>query len=122
MTDIREFNTVLQIEPYLEQREYEAKIERCEIEASWFFNKATAAQKAEFDAEMRSLLGVTGPRWDRARDAAKAKWNADTAEARALYERTVESYMQTGECSGELDDLWSELFDREAVSQMMAAE
>jgi len=103
-----------------DEREFQAKAARCEQDAGWYFDQATKREKAEFDATMHGLLGMTGPRWDRARDAAKAKWREDTAEARALFDRTVDCLMETGEVSDELDALWTELIDREAVAGAMA--
>ena len=114
--------TVVQLAPYLTEREEGEKIERAEIDAGWYFDKATRAQKAEYDATMRNLIGVVGPRWNRERDAAKAKFAAETAEARALFDRTVESLLETGEVSQELDDEWTALFDLQTVGAMMAAE
>lgn len=114
--------SILSFASALTDREYAEKLERCELDANWYFTQATKFQKAEFDATMHSLLGVTGPRWNRARDAAKAKWQASTVEAAALFDLTVECLMQSGEVSSELDDLWTALIDREVLRTLLAAE
>ena len=128
MTDIRQFNTALQVNTMSnvvplhimdDLRDYREKVARCDELAGSYFADATKAQKAEFDAEMKSLLGVTGPRWDRARDAAKAKFKASTVEAAALCDRTFEYLMATGEVSTELDNEWTALIEREALLNAM---
>jgi hypothetical protein len=98
----------------------QARVREGERKAGWYFDQATKHQKAEFDATLLGLLGMTGPRWDRARDSAKAQWQAATVEARRLLEATVECLMQTGEVSGELDDAWTALIDRDAAVGMAA--
>jgi hypothetical protein len=98
----------------------QARVQAAERDAGWYFDQATAPQKAEFDAAMHSLLGVTGPRANRARDAARARWRAETAEACALLEATVECLLETGEVSGELDERWTALFERNETLKMAA--
>lgn len=98
------------------------RVEQAEITAGWFFDQATKAQKAEWNATLHSLLGMTGPKWDRLRDAARAKWNADTQEARQLFDESVECILSHGEISEELDAKWSALCAMEFVRQFMAAE
>lgn len=109
-----------------DRREFERKVAHCDQEAGWYFAQATKGPKAEFDATMNSLLGVTGPKWDRARDAAKAKFRESTADARVLCDLTFDCLMETGEVSSELDDLWTALIDGtstlERVAVAMAAE
>lgn len=105
-----------------DMREYNAKVARCDELAGSYFADATKAQKAEFDAEMKSSLGLRGPKWDRARDAAKAKFQASTVEASELFDRTFACLMATGEVSRELDDLWTALCARETVRTLIAAE
>lgn len=85
------------------------RVARAEEEAAIYLNVAKAEAQAGFDATMASLLGVTGPRWNRARDAAKAKFAADTAPARRLYDLTVECILEHGEVSEELSDAWDAL-------------
>lgn len=91
----------------------QARVRGAEREAGWYFDQATKHQKAEFDATMHALLGMTGPRWDRARDSARAQWQAATKDARTLLEATVECLLDCGEVSGELDDAWTTLIDRD---------
>lgn len=102
-----------------DQAAYAERLQAAEQEAGGLFAQATKHQKSEFDATMRNLLGMTGPRWDRARAAAKTKWANDTAEAAALLDSTVECLLETGEVSEHLDGLWTELCEREAVRGAM---
>lgn len=94
------------------------RVARAEEEAGRYFRDATKAMQAEYDATMRDLLGMTGPRWDRARAAAKAKWDADTAPAKALFDRTVECLLETGEVSDALDYEWTRLTDPAKAAEM----
>lgn len=98
----------------------QARLQAAERAASWYFDQATRNQKAEFDAAMRALLGTTGPRANRARDRARARWHAATAEARALLDVTIECLLEGGEVSTELDERWTELIDRDAAATMAA--
>lgn len=98
----------------------QARVREAEREAGWYFDQATKHQKAEFDATMHGLLGMRGPRWDRARDSARAQWQAATGEARKLLDATVECLLATGEVSGELDEQWTALIDRDAAMGMAA--
>ena len=101
----------------------QARVREAEREAGWYFDQATRHQKAEFDATMHALLGMAGPRWDRARASARAQWQAATGEARQLLDATVECLLATGEVSNELDAQWTALIDRDAAVAMgMAAE
>jgi hypothetical protein len=98
----------------------QARVRQAETEAGWYFDRATRRRKAEFDAAMRALLGLSGPRANRARDAARARWQEATGEARALLEATVECLLGRGEISAELDEKWTELIDREAAARLAA--
>src|SRR5262249_19724352 len=91
------------------------RVQAAEQEAGWDFDRATRQERAEFDAAMRALLGVTGPRADRARERARTRWHDATAEASALLEATIECLLLHGEVSAELDDQWTALFDRNAA-------
>jgi hypothetical protein len=96
------------------------RVQAAETEAAWYFDRATKREKAEFDAAMRSMLGVTGPRADRARDRARARWQDVTAKAHTLLEATIECLLATGEVSAELDERWTALIDRDATGQEAA--
>jgi hypothetical protein len=85
------------------------RVQAAEQEAGWYFDKATACEKAEFDAAMRALLGVAGPRADRSRERLRRRWRERTAEADALREATIECLLATGEVSAELDARWTTL-------------
>lgn len=100
----------------------QARVREAEREAGWYFDSATTRQKAGFDATIRSLLGTTGPRADRARAAARAHWQAATLEARTLFEATVDCLLASGEVSPELDEAWTALIDRDAAVTRLAAE
>ncbi|MDQ8729433.1 hypothetical protein [Bradyrhizobium sp. LHD-71] len=97
------------------------RVRAAEQDAGWYFDQATRRQKAEFDATMHALLGVTGPRANRARDAARTQWQRTTAEAQTLFERTVDSLLATGEVTAELDEAWTALADRDATLPVLAA-
>ena len=100
----------------------QARVQAAEGEAGWYFDAATKHQKAEFEAAMHALLGMTGPKWDRARDQTKARWQAATLEARKLFDATVECLLASGEVSAELDEAWTALIERDAAVTAMAAE
>ena len=102
------------------REEIEARVQAAEKEAAWYFNRATMREKAEFDATMRAMLGVTGPRADRARDRARTRWRDATAEARSLLDATIECLLDTGEVSAELDERWTALIDRDATANEAA--
>jgi len=99
------------------REEIEARVQAAEKEAAWYFNRATMREKAEFDATMRAMLGVTGPRADRARNRARLRWQDATAEARSLEEATIECLIATGEVAAELDERWTVLIDRDAAAK-----
>jgi hypothetical protein len=97
--------------------EIEQRVQAAETQAAWYFDKATKREKAEFDATMRAMLGVTGPRADRIRDRARTRWQNATAEARSLLDETIECLLDTGEVSAELDERWTGLIDRDAAAK-----
>jgi hypothetical protein len=97
------------------------RVQAAEKEAGWYFDKAVRGEKAEFDAAMRVLFGVTSPRADRERERVRRRWQEATAEPRALLDATVECLLATGEVSAELDELWTALIDRDA-QRLSAAE
>lgn len=107
--------TVIAFEPHRTAREEQDRVERAEIAAGWFFNEATKTAKAEFDAALQVALGMRGQKWDIARRAARDKFRDDTAEARALFDETVECFLAHGEISEELDQKWTSLCALEAV-------
>jgi hypothetical protein len=100
--------------------EIEQRVRAAETEAAWYFDKATKHEKAEFDATMRALLGVTGPRADRTRERARTRWQDATAEARSLLDATIECLLDAGEVSAELDERWTALIDRDAAARQAA--
>jgi hypothetical protein len=102
--------------------EMQLRIREAETTAGWYFDQATRPDKAEFDAALHTLLGVTGPRANRARDAAKAHWQEATREARSLLDATVACLLRGGEVSAELDEAWTTLTDRRAATTATAAE
>ena len=96
------------------------RVQAAEKEAGWYFDQATKHEKAEFDAAMHSLLGVTGPRANRERERARTRWRDATAEARTLLEATIECLLASGEVSAELDEQWTALCDRDAAAKQAA--
>jgi len=59
---------------------------------------------------------MSGPKWDRARDALRRRFGPTMAEARTLFDDTVQCLLDTGEVSGELDQAWTALCEREAAA------
>ncbi|WP_315729013.1 hypothetical protein [Bradyrhizobium sp. SZCCHNS2015] len=94
------------------------RLERCEESAAWFFNDATKAQKVAYDQAMADLRFLTGPRYDRARAEADRSWREGTADARALYEETLQDLLRDGEVSEETAEKWDAL---EAAQSAKAA-
>jgi|SRR5579863_5101612 len=91
------------------------KLERCEALAGRYFAEATKAQTATFHRAMSDLRGLQGPRYDRAREAAKAAFEASTAQASELCDETIRELMLTGEISESLSYRWDELAVAEAM-------
>ena len=87
------------------------RVEAAEAEAGSFFAIATKGQKAVYDATMSDLRGLYAPKYDRAREAAKAVWEASTTGARALYEISFEEILRDGELSEATAALWEALPD-----------
>lgn len=90
------------------------RIDAAEQLAGWYFNLAVMPQRTAFKAAMEAARGFTGPRWDRARTAARAKWNRDTEAARKLFEESVEEILATGEVSEATSYRWDELTARQS--------
>jgi hypothetical protein len=101
-------------------RESEQRLEAAERAAGWYFEQATRRQRNAHEAHLRVLLGSSGPKWDRARETLRAKFAAATAEARALFDRTVICLLDTGEVSDELDEAWTALCRREEAAAQAA--
>jgi hypothetical protein len=97
------------------------RVQAAEKEAGWYFDRAVRREKAEFDAAMRALFGVTGPRADRDRARVRRRWQEATAEASALLDATIECLLATGEVSAELDAQWTALIAADA-QRLSAAE
>lgn len=89
-----------------EQRE---RLERCEQEAGKHFAAATKTQTAAYNLAMSDLRGLTGSRYERAREAAKAAWEASTADASAAYHASLQDLMLTGEISEASWALWDQI-------------
>lgn len=85
------------------------RFERCEERAGKLFADATKAQTAVYHRALSDLRGLSAPRYDRARDAAKAVFDASTAAARELCEQSIKDLMLTGEISESLSYRWDEL-------------
>lgn len=102
--------------------EDEERLERCEREANSFFKYATRAQDAICQQTLRDLQGLLGPKYDRAREAAKRLFKETTVEAASLYDRTLAELIATGEVSEALGDEWEALKARtEALRNARAA-
>lgn len=89
--------------------EHAERVERAEQAAGWYFNEATKPQKAAYTRAMEDLRGLSGPRYDRAREAAEAAWYASTKDAADLLNRTCDEIMRDGEMSESLGAEWDRL-------------
>lgn len=91
------------------------RVDSAEAQAGRYFDDATKTQKAAYTASIGSLLGMVGPKWNRAREAARSLWTASTEEARRLFDQTVEQLLETGEITDELSEAWTALERRDEV-------
>lgn len=89
--------------------EYADRVERCEARAGWYFADATKAQKATYDRAMSDLRGLSAPRYDRAREAARAAFTASTKAASELCDLTLTELLTDGEVSEETNARWDAL-------------
>jgi hypothetical protein len=89
--------------------EYAERVERCEAVAGRWFADATKPQTAAYNRAMADLRGLSAPRYDRAREAAKAAFTASTKAASKLCDLTLAELMTAGEVSEELSYRWDEL-------------
>lgn len=88
------------------------RMQAAERTAGWYFDQATRPQRSAYEADLRALSGMNGPERDRDREALRQRFTGTTAEARALFEATVNTLLETGEVSGELDEAWTALCER----------
>lgn len=89
--------------------EHAERVEAAEAEAGRYFDEVTKAQKAAYTLAMSDLRGLSGPRYDRARAAARAAWEASTEQARELFYITADEVMRDGEVSEATAALWDAL-------------
>lgn len=89
--------------------EHAERVESVERQASWFFEQATKPQRAAYNEAMAGLRGLHAPKYDRLREAAKARWERSTAEASELFYRTADALMRDGEVSESLSAEWDAL-------------
>ncbi len=85
---------------------------RCEEEASSLFNIVVARALAEFHETMTLIPDPKHtPRFDRARDAATARFQLTSVPAWELRNRALRDLMLTGEVSPEVDAAMTKLRD-----------
>ena len=82
---------------------------RCEEEAGEWFAKLTVAQSTVFQMTMTDLRGLSAPRYDRAREEARAEFARTTKDAADLYDAVLQELVQTGEISEALSYRFDEL-------------
>jgi hypothetical protein len=90
--------------------------EWAEIEAGYFFDDVTKAQRTAFVNVTASAAlhhGHGSQAHSAAIDLARRQWAADTKDARELFAETVEWFMRHRELSTDLDDRWTALQDRD---------
>jgi hypothetical protein len=94
------------------------RLERCEAEATALFNLATKDALTAYYATVTLIPDAPGsPRYERARDAAKRKYELTSKPAWALRNRALNDLMLTGEVS----EATSYAFDELKVSLAHAA-
>jgi hypothetical protein len=90
--------------------EEHARLEACETEASALFNIAVAPALAEFRIAMGLIPDPKHtPRYDRAREAAKRKYQLVSVPAWEIRNLALRDLMLTGEVSEETSFAWDEL-------------
>jgi len=92
--------------------------------AGWYFDDATRHQRTAFAnvTAMAALMHGHGSQAHTATiDLARREWDATTAEARALYEATIECLLVDGNISSELDEAWTALDRASAAKSEVAA-
>ena len=96
--------------PDADRSELALRIEQCEAEAQASFKQATKEALADFHRTVAHIPDPQhSPRWQRAKDAAKAKYETVSKPALELQERTFHELMATGEISEGLDFEWTML-------------
>lgn len=108
MTDPRDY-ALNHFGKYETDADHAARVESAEDQAGWYFAQATKPQKAAYDEAMAGLRLLSGPRYERMRAAAKARWTRSTVEASELFFRTADEIMRDGEVSEALSAEWSAL-------------
>lgn len=99
---------------YESQEEHAERVEHCEAEVYPMLVRATAPQKAVHDQAMADLRGLSGPRYDRARAAAKSEWHRSTEAARDLFNRCCNELMQGNDLTDEHYAAWDALMPPKA--------
>lgn len=94
---------------YETDADHAARVESAEDQAGWFFAQATKPQRAAYNEAMAGLRLLSGPRYERMREAAKARWTRSTVEASDLFFRTADCLMRDGEVSEALSAEWDAL-------------
>lgn len=97
--------------------EHAERVQSAEQRAGWYFDQATKPQKAAYTLAMDDLRGLSGPRYDRAREAARAAWHASTKDAADLFVRTADEIMKDGEMSEALSAEWDRLCAAQAEKE-----
>lgn len=95
--------------PHESDAEHALRVESAEEHANDLFRQATVDQSATYHSVLADIRHLSGPRYDRAREAAKRVWRESTQEARNLFNSTADALMATGEVSEELDREWTRL-------------
>lgn len=113
---------IVPLQPYLDERDYQARIEWADEQTHELFVKATVRAHDTYNARMQAARGCVGDAWKRRREAAKAEFQAATKEAHDLCERTEEWFIAHGnpQLPDELDALWTDLINRERVAGAMS--
>lgn len=101
--------------------EHAERVESAEREAGWYFTRATAPQKAAYDAAMAAIRGLPEPAWSQRKLIADAAWARDTVEAAALFNVSADEVMAAGEVSEETGAKWDALIAVQVAQSAEAA-
>jgi len=96
----------------LTAREEAERLEAVQAEAGRYFDSVTRRQRKVFVKAIMAVHVHGSQAHTDAIDLANQEWRTATAEARALYEATVECLLVHGNISDELDEAWTALSDR----------
>jgi hypothetical protein len=97
--------------------EHAERVESADALARRYFDDATAPQREAYSDRMADLAPYRGPMAERRRADALRQFRESTKDAAALFERTAECVMVTGQVSEALSGEWDELAARNVLAE-----